>query len=99
MNIRTKSIHFDADHKLVEHIETKLQRLNKYFDKIISVDVTLKLQNQGKIQEKIIEIIVKVPGHTIVAKETDSTFESAYDKVSSSLKRQIVRLKEKVKAH
>ena len=99
MNIRTKAIHFNADQKLIDHIESKLERLNKYFDKIISVDVTLKLQNTGKVQEKHVEVLVKVPGTTLIAKEKDKTFETAYDKVSGNLKRQILRLKEKVKSH
>ncbi len=99
MNIRTQAIHFTADQKLIDHIESKLERLNKYFDKIISVEVVLKLENSGQVREKQVEVIVKVPGNTLVAKAGDSTFESAYDKVSSILKRQIVRLKEKLKTH
>ncbi len=98
MNIRTQAIHFNADQRLVDHIEQNLEKLNKYFDKIISVDVKLKLENSGQVQDKIVEVIVRVPGHTLIAQAEDKKFETAYDKVAGNLKRQILKLKEKVKS-
>ena len=97
MNISVQSVHFHADAKLVEYVEHKMSRLGKMFDRILDVEVHLKLQdNGGKIQEKIAEIRMHVPGGWLMDKKTGKTFESAVDASTDTLKRQIMRYKEKV---
>ena len=45
MNVHIQTVHFDADTKLVEHVRTKLEKLQQFHDRIIKVDVFLKLNN------------------------------------------------------
>jgi putative sigma-54 modulation protein len=99
MEIRLQSIHFDADVKLVEFIEKKLNKLETFYDQIISADVMLKLENNGQVKDKIFEVKLNVPGNTILSKETCKTFEEAVDLGTDSLRRQIVKFKEKTKEH
>lgn len=100
MKISVKSVHFHMDAKLVAMIDKKLSRLNKFFDHSIEAEVILKLQENGsKVQDKITEIHLLIPGGTITDKRTHKTFESALNTSVDSLKRQLVRRKEKISNH
>ncbi len=97
MNISVKSVHFHADQKLVTYIEKKISRLNRYFERSnVEAEVHLKLQeNGGRVQDKITEIKLHVPGGWVMDKKTSKTFESAITASVDTLKRQLVRHKEK----
>ena len=100
MKIVVKSVDFHADTKLVEYIEQKLSRLNRYFEKAIQAEVHLKVQDTGsKIREKQVEIRLHIPGNDLMDKKAGKTFESAVVASIETLKRQLVRHKEKVSAH
>lgn len=98
MNIRIKSVHFHADQKLLTYIEKKISRLNRYFDRNnVEAEVHLKLQdNGGRVQDKITEVKLHVPGGWVMDKKTSKTFESAINASVDTLKRQLVRHKEKI---
>lgn len=96
MNIRTQSVHFTADQKLIDYLEERLIQLNKYIEDIIDVAVILKLENSGQVRDKIVEVNVKVPGQIFVAHGSKKTFEAAIDEVQKTLKRQVKRHKEKI---
>ncbi len=95
MKIVTHAVHFDADQKLLDFIERKLAKLEQFFDRIIGVDVFLKLENSSKVKDKVAEIKLNVPGATIIVKEMALTFEAAVDVALDSLKRQLIKHKEK----
>ena len=95
MNIQISSIHFTADSKLISYIEKKLQKLDQMYDRIVRVDVKLKLENSGQVKDKIVEIAVKVPQEILIASESAKTFEAATDKVVDTVKRRIKRHKDK----
>jgi putative sigma-54 modulation protein len=97
MKINTVSIHFTADSKLLAFIEKKTKKLEQYFERIIRVDVFLKLENSGQVKDKIVELKVKVPGETLMAKESSKTFERATDMAVDNMTRQIKRYKDKMR--
>ena len=98
MDIRIQAIHFDADSKLTDFVQKKVEKLETYFDHIVDAEVFLKLENGGaQIQDKIAEIRVKVPGQTLFATEKSKVFEESVDLAANSLRRQIVRYKDKLK--
>ena len=99
MNRRIESVHFNADQKLVDFIEKKLDKLNQYFDRIIDCHVILKLENSGQVKDKIAEVKLSVPGDVLVAKATKKTFEAAMDESSGMLRRQLIRYKERSRSH
>ena len=100
MNISVKSLHFRADQKLVTYIEKKMNRLGRYFERSeVEAEVQLKLQdNGGRVQDKITEIKLHVPGGWVMDRKTSKTFESAITASVDTLKRQLVRHKEKMSA-
>lgn len=98
MKVHTQSVHFDADVKLIEFIEQKLGKLEKFFDQIINADVTLRLENNGQVRDKVAEIKLKVPGALLIAKETEKSFEAAIDSSAEALRRQLIKYKERMRA-
>lgn len=98
MNIKIQTVHFTADKKLLEYLETKLTKLEKFFDHIVKVEVFLKLDNQkSNIKDKVVEIRVNIPGNDLFAKENHKTFEESIDFVIASIQKQLKKIKEKLK--
>ena len=99
MNVHIQTVHFDADRKLVEHVESKIQKLQQFHDRIIKVDVFLKLDNVvHNIKDKIAEIRVHVPKADFFVKSSSKSFEASFDEAFDSLVNQIKRKKEKLAA-
>jgi putative sigma-54 modulation protein len=97
MKIQINAVHFNADNSLVDFIQKKLNKLETFYDRIISGEVFLKLDKGEKssIQKKLIEIKLQVPGSSIFIKESGTSFEEATDLAMDSLTRQIKKYKEK----
>lgn len=99
MKIRVQSIHFDADKKLLNFIQKRVDKLDQFFDQIINGEVYLKLENTGDEINKIVEIKLLLPGNQLFAKERCRTFEEATDKSIESLRRQVSKHKTKVQSY
>ncbi|AOM78134.1 ribosome hibernation-promoting factor, HPF/YfiA family [Pedobacter steynii] len=97
MKITVQSIHFNADQKLLEFIQKKVDKLDQFFDQIISGEVYLKLENVDDEANKISEIKLIVPGVTMFAKEQCKSFEEATDLAIESLRKQITKHKDKTR--
>ncbi|MFK7934732.1 MAG: ribosome-associated translation inhibitor RaiA [Saprospiraceae bacterium] len=97
MKVHTEAVQFKADQKLIDFIEKRLVKLSQYFDRIIDAKVTLKLENTGKVKDKIAEVRIKVPGDVLIAKNTKKTFEASIDESVNAIKRQLKKHKEKRK--
>ena len=98
MEIQIQSIHFDADNKLKDFIAKKVNKLETYYDRIVDAEVFLRLEKQGApVQNKVAEIRLKVPGHTLYAAQTSKVFEESIDHATESLRRQLKKYKEKFK--
>jgi putative sigma-54 modulation protein len=96
MNVNIQTVRFNADEKLVEFINKKLEKINTFHDRIIKVDVFLKLDNVvHAIKDKIAEIRVQVPRHQFFVKATSKSFEESFDSALDSLVNQIKRKKDK----
>src|SRR5580700_2155478 len=99
MNVNIQTVHFDADGKLVEYVNKKMSKLNTFHDRIIKVDVFLKLDNVvHTIKDKIAEIRVDVPRHSFFVKVSSKSFEESFDSALESLVNQIKRKKQKLAA-
>jgi putative sigma-54 modulation protein len=96
MNLQIHAVHFTADSKLIEHVQTKAKKLNTFHDKIIEIEVYLKLDNLGhQIKDKIAEIKIHIPKHTFFVKHESKTFEESFDEAYKSIVNQIKHKKEK----
>ncbi|MDT0642998.1 ribosome-associated translation inhibitor RaiA [Zunongwangia sp. F363] len=99
MKVNVQSVNFNADRKLVDFIQRRLDKLENYYDKIIYADVYLKVQNTSGKENKITEILLSVPGGDVMVKKTCKKFEECVDECVASLQRQLIKRKEKLSAH
>ena len=96
MTVNIHALHFDADSKLLDHVNKKISKLSSHHDKTMTVDVYLKLDNvMHQIKDKIAEIRVKIPKRELFVKQTTKSFEESFDMAIDSVLVQIKRVKEK----
>ena len=95
MRVQLNAVQFKADKKLILLIEKKLQKLEQLFSKIINAEIFLKLENSGKIKDKIAEIKLNVPGDVLIVKGSSKTFEEAIDQTIKTMIRVLKRYKQK----
>ncbi len=98
MKVQVQSIHFDADAKLIDLIQRKLDKLDTFFDAAIDAEVILKLNNEG-VENKTVEIKLNLPGEQLFAEKNNGSFEAATDECAEALRRQMKKFKEKTLAH
>jgi putative sigma-54 modulation protein len=95
MKVKMQTVHFNADGKLLDYIQRKVDKLETFYDRITDGEVIMKLENDGQNQNKIVEFIFNIPGDKIFAKERSRTFEAATDLAMDRLKRQLKKYKQK----
>jgi putative sigma-54 modulation protein len=99
MNVNIQTVHFDADARLTEYVSKKVQKLTTFHDRIVKVDVFLKLDNVvHNIKDKIAEIRVHVPKQDFFVKASSKSFEESFDNALESVTNQIKRKKQKLAA-
>lgn len=99
MNVNVQAVNFNVDIKLVNFINEKMLKLEKYYDKVVNSDVFLKVENTSDKENKIVEIKIHVPGDDLIVKKQCKTFEEAVDSASQSLERLLIKRKEKIRTH
>lgn len=97
MTVKIQSVHFDADKKLLEFIQERVDKLTQFYDGIITSDVILRLDKSNNAENKIAEIRIHIPGNDLFAKKKCKSFEEAVDTSLDALKTQVKKHKEKVK--
>ena len=95
MKLKVQSIHFDADIKLIDFIQKKVDKLETYFDRLVDGEVFLRLNNEG-IENKTVEIKINTPGAQLFATEKARSFEAATDLATEALKNQLKKHKTKI---
>jgi len=96
MKLQMQSVHFDADKKLLDFIQKKMDKLDTFYDKIIDGDVILRLDNDDQKGNKVVNLKINIPGTVLIAKENAETFEEAVDEGVENLKNQLKKTKEKI---
>jgi putative sigma-54 modulation protein len=99
MKVNVNAVNFTVDRKLVDFAQQRIDRLEKYYDKIITSEVYLKVDNTSDKENKIVEIKIHVPGDDFLVKKQCKTFEEAIELSAESLERSLVKRKEKIRTH
>ncbi|PKA83654.1 putative sigma-54 modulation protein [Ulvibacter sp. MAR_2010_11] len=99
MKVNVQTPNFAADDKLIGFIERRLNKLEQFYDKIVFADVFLKVQKTSEKQNKVVEILVSIPGDELMVKKEARTFEIGTDECVQSLERQLKKRKQKQRAH
>lgn len=96
MNTQIKTVHFDADVNLIDHVNKRLSKLPTFHDRITSVEIYLKLDNLAhQIKDKVAEIKIYIPRHQFFVKHKSKSFEESFDQAFESVVTQLKRYKSK----
>ena len=99
MKVNVHAVNFTVDKKLVDFVQERMDKLEKYYDKIVSSDVFLKVEKTSDKENKNVEIKIHVPGDDFLVKKQCKTFEEAVELSAESLQRMLVKRKEKISSH
>ena len=99
MKVSVHAVNFTVDKRLVDFIQERLDKLEKYYDKVVSADVFLKVEKTSEKENKIVEVKINVPGDEFLVKKQCKTFEEAVELSAESLQRMLVKRKEKISSH
>ncbi len=97
MKVHAQSVNFNADGKLIDFIQTRLDKLDLFYDRVISSDVYLKVENTSSKENKIVEIKLNVPKDKFIVKKQCKSFEEAVDSACNSLERKLLKCKERMR--
>ncbi len=95
MQITVTFRHMEPSDALKSYAEEKLERVKKYIDEPVVVQVFLTVE---KIRH-MAEVTINAKGITIKAAEETNDMYASIDAVSDKIERQLRRFKERIKAH
>jgi putative sigma-54 modulation protein len=95
MDVKIHSVHFDADQKLIDFVESKVNKLEQFYDNIIGAEVFLRVEKDQSPENKLAEIKLQIPGSDLFAKKQTDTFEESTDLAVNALKKQLTKRKAK----
>lgn len=98
MKVNVHAVGFSVDRKLVDFVQQRLDKLEKFYDKIVSSDVFLKVEKTSEKENKVVELKIHVPGDDFMVKKQCKSFEEAIELAAESLERLLVKRKEKIRA-
>ena len=95
MDIRIQSIHFDASEQLQAFIQKKVSKLEKYYEDIKKVEVSLKVVKPETAMNKEAGVRVLALNTEFYAEKVSDTFEESIDVCMDALSKQLLKAKEK----
>ena len=95
MEVNIQSVKFDASKQLIECVEKKMSRLERFEDSATGVDVVFKLDKDNEKGNKVALVTLHVPGNDILTEQRARTFEEAIDLALDAIKRQIEKRRDK----
>ncbi|MCF8424480.1 MAG: ribosome-associated translation inhibitor RaiA [Bacteroidia bacterium] len=95
MTTNIQSLHFDADKKLIDFANEKMNKLKTYHDGLINGEVIMRIDKSSTSENKVAEIKILAKGQELFSKKQSSSFEESIDLACEALKSQIKKHKEK----
>ena len=96
MKVNVHAVNFTVDRKLVDFVQVRMDKLEKYYDKVVSSDVFMKVEKTSDKENKIVEVKINVPGDDFLVKKQCKTFEEATDLACEALSKQVQKHKGKI---
>jgi len=97
MTVNIQSVNFKADGKLLTFIKDRLQKTAHFYDRTISTEVFLKVDNNHLRANKIVEMRMSIPGSEIIVSKERKSFEEAADLAIEVIIRQLKKYKTKLR--
>lgn len=95
MQIKITGHHVDLTDSLRDYVTSKLERMERHFEKVMDIEVILSVE---KLRHKA-EATVHVNGNNLFANCEDQDMYAAIDALSDKLDRQLIKHKEKTSDH
>ena len=95
MQIKVTARHVEVTDDVREYVQTKANKLPRYYDRIHEIEVILDHESEQFTAEMIVRVDHK---HTFVAKETGPDTFVLIDTVTNKLERQLTKHKEKLRS-
>lgn len=92
MQVNVSGHHVEVTDALKTYVESKLDRLERHFDRITNVNVILSVE---KLRQKA-ESTIRVSGGEIYAEAEEDDLYAAIDSMADKLDRQLIKKKEKI---
>jgi putative sigma-54 modulation protein len=96
MHIQITARRFKVHDTIREHLTTELEKMEKFFDGIISCDVVL-FYERPQNSRKHVEMTMKVRGETLFAAADSEDFLKTIDMAVEKLERQLKKYKDKLR--
>ncbi len=93
MEINIKSLKFDADQKLIAFVEKKVARLERFYEGLTEVNVTMTLLHEP--DNKDVKLQIHIPGEELIIQRNAKTFEDAVTECADAMKEKLTRAREK----
>ncbi len=94
MQVNISGQHLDITHNIREYVTSKLDRLERHYDQITNVQVTLSVEKQRQQAEAKLH----VTGGEVFANAEHDDLYAAIDALADKLDRQLIKHKEKAKS-
>ncbi len=91
MQVTISGHHIEVTTPLREFVNSKLEKLERHFDNITSIKVTLSIEKQRQMADACIHIA----GADVVANASHEDMYAAIDSLTDKLDRQLIKHKEK----
>jgi len=94
MQVTISGHHVEVTDALREFVHSKLERLERHFDQITSINFILSVEKQ----RQRVDANIHIAGADLVANAENEDMYTAIDQVSDKLDRQLIKHKEKTLA-
>lgn len=95
MQINITGHHVDVTPALRAYVLEKMERINRHFDHVISLNVILSVEKL----EQGAEATLRTPGKSLVANASNLDMYAAIDDLVDKLDKQVIRFKDKRSDH
>lgn len=96
MNISVNARHMDVTEAIRTYVESKVERLPRYYDGIMSVEIILDVEAEHTVAEMVVKARRKA---TFVATHRDRDLYAGIDQCLAKMVEQLRRHKDKVRNH
>ena len=94
MKIDIQTIGFEADEKVMDLVNKRIQKLSDLENDMTGIDVYLKTIRDDQDQNKKVEMRAFLPGNDLFSEYQTDTFDEAIQQTYQKMKRQLVKRKE-----
>ena len=99
MDITLEPVNFNINPELNTNVREMFNKLSKFNDQIVGIDLYLKLLPEGENGDKTVDAKIFLPGNDIYVSGKGDSFISAAQACYDVAKRHVRKSKEKVKEH